>query len=270
MWDTDLAIAEAEWAAEHGLRGVNFPAPRRGITPYDTPIWEPFWSACEDLNLVLATHGGAGDPSTWKGRHASFIMRIEASFALCRAALPRLIFSGVFERHPSLKLTYTELVEHPSSWWKPTEKEYDELFAEDGWEIKGMLTKLPSEYMRDNVFLGASFLHRNPEETKIAVRDGYASNVMWASDYPHIEGTLVHPLGPEDVQSTTRLALPYDFAGVDPDAARAMAGENAVRVYGLDADALTAVAARIGAPTLSDIGQAPAWVPDHWGPGKPQ
>jgi predicted TIM-barrel fold metal-dependent hydrolase len=270
MWDPDAAVAEARLAGEHGLRGVNLPAPRPGIPLYDDPVWEPFWSTCEERGLVLATHAGAGDASTWKGPHGLFIMRIEASMGLCRAALPRLIFSGVFERHPALKLTYTELTEHPSSWWTATAREYDGLFADNGWEIAGLLSKRPSEYMRDNVFIGASFLHRDPDEAMIAVRDGYASNMMWASDYPHIEGTLVHPLGPDEVQSTTRLAFAFDFAGVPGDEVRAIIGQNAAAVYGLDPDALASVAARIGAPTLDDLKEAPSWVPTNWGPDRPQ
>jgi predicted TIM-barrel fold metal-dependent hydrolase len=270
MWDPEAARVEAERARKSGLKAVNFPAPRPGIPAYDDPEWEAFWSTCEDLEMVLATHGGAGDPSSWKGRHAAFIMRIEASFSACRAGLPRLIFSGVFDRHPRLKLTYTELVEHPSSWWRSTEREYDELFAENGWEIEGILSQKPSQYMRQNVFLGASFLHRDPHEAALAVEHGYSDNIMWASDYPHIEGTLVHPLGPDDVQSTTRLALAFNFAGIDSSRVRAMAGENAVRVYGLDRAALAKAAARIEAPTVKDISSPPAWVPEHWGPGRPQ
>jgi predicted TIM-barrel fold metal-dependent hydrolase len=270
MWDPEAAVAEAKWAGEHGLRGVNFPAPRPGIVAYDDPVWEPLWSVCEDLGLVLSTHAGAGDPSTWKGRHGLFVMRVESSMGPCRAALPRMVFSGVFERHPGLKLTFTELTEHPSSWWTTTAREYDSLFADNGWEIEGLLSKRPSEYLAENVFIGASFLHRDPAEAHLAVRDGYVTNVMWATDYPHIEGTLVHPVDPDDVQSTTRLALAFDFAGVPGDAVRAMAGQNAVGAYGLDGDALASVAARIAAPTLEDLKEPPAWVPPNWGPDRPQ
>lgn len=270
MWDPPAAAREVPEARRAGLRAVNFPAPRPGIPAYDDPGWEPFWSACEENEMVLATHGGAGDPSTWKGRHGKIIMRLESAFASCRTALPRMIFSGVFERHPGLKLTYTELVEHPSSWWGPTLREYDELYAENGWEIDDLLSKPPSEYVRNNVYIGASFLHRRPVEASIAVRDGYVHNIMWASDYPHIEGTLVHPETDQDCPSTTRLALSFDFAGVPPDAVRAMAGENAARVYGFDYPELQKIAGRIKAPSLADMAVAPAWVPEHWGEGRAQ
>src|SRR5439155_19306644 len=55
MWDVEAAIRELEWASSVGLRGVNFPAPKPGIKPYDHPDWEPFWAACEERGMTLAT-----------------------------------------------------------------------------------------------------------------------------------------------------------------------------------------------------------------------
>jgi hypothetical protein len=34
VWDIDLAVKEVEWCAEHGLRVVNLPAPRRDFPAY--------------------------------------------------------------------------------------------------------------------------------------------------------------------------------------------------------------------------------------------
>src|SRR5947207_13504983 len=73
MWDIDAAIKEAEWAKNHGIRGINFPvesAPttelRRsrfgGVYYYNDPVWDPFWAAVQDLDMPLVSHGGAGDP----------------------------------------------------------------------------------------------------------------------------------------------------------------------------------------------------------------
>jgi predicted TIM-barrel fold metal-dependent hydrolase len=60
-WDIDASRRELEWAAEAGLRGVNFPAPRPGIVPYDDPEWETFWRAVAERDMTLNTHaGGAG------------------------------------------------------------------------------------------------------------------------------------------------------------------------------------------------------------------
>ena len=54
--DIDRAIAEVEWAHDHGLKGVNFPALRGGeILEYNNPAWDPFWAVCEERNLPLVT-----------------------------------------------------------------------------------------------------------------------------------------------------------------------------------------------------------------------
>jgi hypothetical protein len=105
------------------------------------------------------------------------------------------------------------------------------------------------------VFIGASFLSHF--EAVGAVRDGYAAQVMWGSDYPHMEGTFQYPDGGDfgHGESIGRLAMRFTFAGLGEEPITAMVGGNAVRVYGLDADKLAAVAARIGAPTVDELSQ---------------
>jgi hypothetical protein len=57
----------------------------------------------------------------------------------------------------------------------------------------------------------------------------------------------------------------HTFAGLDPAAVRSMVGENALRVYGLDADELARVANRIGAPTIVELTTAIDAVPPDGG-----
>jgi hypothetical protein len=117
--------------------------------------------------------------------------------------------------------------------------------------------------MTDHVFLGASFLHRDPAEPWRAVRGGYVRNVLFGTDYPHAEGTLVET---GDERSTTRTALAYIFSGVPEAPLRRMAGQNAIDVYGLPGEALTQVAERIGAPSPEDLAESPNpdTVPAYW------
>jgi hypothetical protein len=51
----------------------------------------------------------------------------------------------------------------------------------------------------------------------------------------------------------THLSMRYAYAGLPAEGVRRMLGENAIDVYGLDRRALEAVAARINAPTLSEL-----------------
>ncbi len=104
--------------------------------------------------------------------------------------------------------------------------------------------------MATNVFYGASFA--SPYEVEQAVAHGLGSQLLWGSDYPHLEGTFVYPEG-RDRPSVTRLALRNTFCAVPGDETLRMVGQNAVDIYGLDAEALRATAAEIGAPTLDEL-----------------
>lgn len=262
-WDLDLALKEIVWAREAGLKGVNFPAPRSGIPPFDDPAWEPIWSVCEDLGMALSSHAGAGDPKQWEGRLSAVLPQLETSGFVLTKGLHRLIFGGVFERHPRLKIVYTEASAQPSLWWSNTCEEYDAVWRKRHWSIGDLCPRPPSEYMRDHVFLGASFLHRAPQEPWRAIRGGYDAQVMWGSDYPHAEGTMTKMDG---VDSTTRMSLSYIFAGVPEQPTRQIAGLNAARVYGFDPVALATVAERIGSPTIDDLSLPPSedQIPLYW------
>jgi predicted TIM-barrel fold metal-dependent hydrolase len=263
IWDLEAAIDELKWGAEHGLRGVNFPAPRAGIKFFDDPAWEPFWNTCEEHNLPLTTHAGVGNPAEWAGPIAGALAQLEAAGYSVTKGLHRLIFAGVFERHPNLRIVYTEQTAQPSIWWEPAGEEYDSVWRKRNWQVGALCPRPPSEYMRHHVFLGASFLHRAPEEPWKASRGGYAGNVLWGSDYPHTEGTLVEH---GDGTSTTRLSLSYIFSGTPERSVRQIAGANAAEVFGLDMAALERVAERIGAPTMDDLAVPPDPddIPGYW------
>ena len=167
-----------------------------------------------------------------------------------------LVFGGVFERHPRLRLVTTE---SPGLWWQFVLKEMDSIYLTDtrsyGPAEKERVPRLPSEYAVEQVWIGASFHARFEAEDAIA--NGYADRVIWGSDYPHFEGTYQY-----DADRTERRA---DDVGLAPVHLRRPAerrgrgtslGGNAMNAYDLDYDALTKVAARINAPTYDDLNSA--------------
>jgi predicted TIM-barrel fold metal-dependent hydrolase len=178
-----------------------------------------------------------------------------------------LIFGGVFERHPKLRLVIVEL---PGAWWKPVVNELDSIYlmsnrrplGDFADKISDHVPRLPSEYFASNVFIGASFMSH--DEAEAAVRDGMDHNVLWGSDYPHVEGTWAGALS-EDEEPMTWRALRWTFAGIDSAAVRRMAGVNAIAALGLDANALTSVARRIDAPSVAAIARPLEAVPPDGG-----
>jgi predicted TIM-barrel fold metal-dependent hydrolase len=245
MWDVDLAVREVEFAAKVGLRGINFPAPRPGIAEYDDPQWENFWSACEAHGLNLATHAGRPGPPTF-GPQRMAMMRLEACGWPARRAMHRMIFGGVFARHPGVKLILTEL---SRGWWVSTMRELDFVYCSPSEALRSQVPLEPSQYMRSNVFIGSSFTP--PSEVAEAVHDGYADQMLWGRDYPHGEGTYKYPESDAE-GSLTRDYLRWAFSGSSALVAEGMLSDTPIRAYGLDRRALRTVAERIG-PTLDDV-----------------
>jgi len=249
MWDIDEAIKEMTWAREHGLRGVNFPSEAGpgegsasrlgGLYYYHDPKWDPFWAACQDLEMNLASHGGFGpmmDPSI----PASAVLWVFETLPYGRKPIARMIFGGVFERFPGLKVVYTE---HMGNWWGLLMEDMDSL------AYMGGMPKLPSEYAKQSIFIGASFQSR--KEAIDCMENDYWQNVIWGNDYPHVEGSW-NP-GMEGPDRESMLSLRYTYHDLDPAKVNAILGENGCRVWGLDYDKLHGLAQTINAPTLREV-----------------
>jgi predicted TIM-barrel fold metal-dependent hydrolase len=263
MWDLEAAIAELRWCAEAGLKGVNFPAPRAELIGYENPHWDPFWAACQDHSFVLASHGGGGAATPpVSGPMGSYIYMAESNAFNRVSPVVRLVFGGVFERFPGLKVVQTE---QQGAWYGDVLKELDSRWMGFRLQIGDYLTTPPSETLRAHYFVGASFQSRFEAQT--AIDQGYVDNILWGSDYPHPEGTYHFPDDPNDPDEipTTHLAMRNTYAGLPAEPIRKMLGENAVKVYGFDRDALVKVAARINAPTLEELSHPIDQRPDQWG-----
>jgi predicted TIM-barrel fold metal-dependent hydrolase len=238
IWDVDKAVAELEWGMEAGLKAVNLPAPRSDFPLYVDPVYEPLWSAVEASGLPLVTHVGGGEPPLgWPGPAPGLCLMFAELDWLARRGLWQMIFGGVFERHPGLKLVYTET---RVVWVQTTLADLDAIYLNDMvQDIRRELPRLPSEYWETNCYIGGSFL----APFEVARRDEVGlRNLMWGSDYPHVEGCWPR----------TRLSMRNTFCDVPEPEARMILGTNALDVYNLDADALQPVVDRIG-PTVEEI-----------------
>jgi predicted TIM-barrel fold metal-dependent hydrolase len=234
-WDIDTALKEIHWAKQSGLRGILIPSRWGKLAPYHHPKYEPIWALCEELDLVVHLHSGAA-PMEDYAEHVG-MMGIYITEVVWWSVRPIwfLIWGGVFERHPRLKLAITE----STTIWAPETKalmdqRYEEThFSAKLGDYRSHLSRKPSEYFERNIFLGASCMPRREVEMRQAIGLG---NIMWGSDYPHPEGSW-----PE-----TRAQMLANFRGVPEPEVAAMLGGNALRVYGFDEGKLAPLAARIG------------------------
>jgi hypothetical protein len=141
-------------------------------------------------------------------------------------------------------------------------RELDSFYV--SFEMDCELKQLPSDYLRQNVYLGASFL--SPWQASDSVAEGYVDRVLWGRDYPHIEGVFQATVAPDE-EPMTKLSLRHVFHDIPPADTVKILGHNALGVFGLSGDYLQSVADRIGASTLAQLAVAPTALPENDGNG---
>jgi predicted TIM-barrel fold metal-dependent hydrolase len=215
-------IKELERTAKMGFAGAMIteypPEDRR----YDQPEYEPFWAAAQALDMPLSLHTATRRQG--KIRSAGEKTLRDASSRATKVFYPAtsmcdMIFAGVFERYPNLKLAIVEFelawVPHLLSSMDYTYRErHEEAFYrfKDGWR--------PSDFFHRNVFL--SF---QEDEVGIRLRDIIGvDSMMWGSDYPHSESTFPQ----------SRQILAQILAGVPEDECAKIVGGNTARLYHFD------------------------------------
>lgn len=238
--DIETAVAEVHWVREAGLASVMLPTGDTDLPSYHDTRYDPLWAACVEEGLPVTFHSG-GTPWLGYGSEAMWVTKVEFMW-WARRPLWQLIFGGVFERFPDLRVAFTEL---GADWIPAMLERLDEQYGspfERG--ITDVLRSSPTEYWHSNCYVGASFMSR--AECDLRDRLG-ADRMMWGADYPHIEGTWPHSLD----------ALREAVTGCSPEEVRLIAGETAAEVYGFDMDVLRAVAERVS-PSIEDVVSPPA------------
>ena len=243
--DIDASVREVRDAHAMGLFGGVLLQTSTGDHPYyHDPRYEPLWAVCEELDMPLQSHSGWSPD--YGDSDASTAMYITEVANWAQRPFAALVWSGAFERHPGLRLIFTET---GCTWILETLRLLDRYAANPIFKYFTQgLSLTPAEYFARQCFLGASFLA--PDEGADRHRVG-VGKYMWGTDYPHLEGTWPHTMD----------RLRETFASYPEQEIRAMLGETAASVYGFDLEVLSPIAERIG-PDLQEIRQASA-VGDH-------
>jgi predicted TIM-barrel fold metal-dependent hydrolase len=240
MQDVDLAIAQMRECAKQGLKAINIPAfpmapqgslnggatagadqQQRALTGdvngercYADPEFDPFWKAACELNMPITIH--LGGRVVRFGQPKWFLSDLLMSKFAMGETIAIMIYGGVFDRFPDLKLAS---VESGVGWFAFAANYMDETWKKQRFWINSELKNPPTTYWQKNIY--GSFIH---DRAGIMMRDfPGAGNIMWSSDYPHSETTF-----PNSQDVITQL-----FEGV-PDSDKAMIlGLRAKELYGL-------------------------------------
>lgn len=184
----DAAEAELARVATLGHRGAIL-----DVLVSDEPAfeesWESFWATANDLGLPISFHLGKGMHSIKvKARSWRMPAAVAVSPLQLDEMLTGMIFSGILERYPNVRVVFGEA----GLGWVPyllerldhEHEKYADLIDDV------VLPHPPREYFRRQVFL-------TYEEDNLGMEllpHIGATNVLWASDYPHGDSTWPHSL----------------------------------------------------------------------------
>ena len=229
MEDPLAARDELERLAKRGVRHFNVLAARADPPVYDES-WEPFWDSAEQIGLPIGFHLAVetGLNRSAPSQSANPVVARATRFAQSHPGyqliepIAGLIFTGVLDRHPNLKLV---MAESGLAWIPNFIQAMDRLLnrIRMGHEkldnIERLPELMPSEYFPRQIwmtfqddFYGIKMLNILPED-----------KVMWASDYPH----------PASTWPDSQAVIEKLMEGLSPDVQRKVLYGNARDLYGL-------------------------------------
>ena len=183
--DIDFAVSEIERAASLGLRSAMLPISPPDDRRYNDAAYDPIWAAAAAHGFPVSFHVGTGaNPVTERGPGGAVINYVEVGLGAPRT-LAYLAASGVLERHPELHVV---MVECGAGWLAWLMERMDEAFEEHAGWVKPKLAEPPSFYVRRQ---GHVTFGNDASGVENRAFTG-VEPLLWASDYPHPEGTWPH------------------------------------------------------------------------------
>lgn len=215
MTSVEQGIRDMERIKALGLRGVMMPG-FPVIEDYDSPIYDPFWEAAVALGLPLSFHILTYKDGLGKARGP----KVNAFMSIIRGnqdIIGTMIFSGVFERHPGLKVVCAEA---DAGWVPHYMYRLDHALERNPWTAgKSILERSPSHYFRQNIYLTFQ-----DDIIALQLRQFFnRERMMWASDFPHLDSTY-----PESMA-----LLAEQTRNLDAQERRWLLHDNVASLYGL-------------------------------------
>lgn len=180
-----LGVAQLQQVKSLGLAGALIAIAPDEDKPYSHADYEPFWETTASLGLPLSLHVHTGR----RGPRSNKMVEKTLNPHVIQRTVAELIFGGVFERHPQLRVVSAE---NDASWAANFEQRMDYAYRRHRF-VEGFSFQqdvLPSKFFRQNVF--CTFMD---DRSAFVARDEIGlGNIMWSSDYPHTDSTWPNSL----------------------------------------------------------------------------
>lgn len=223
VYDIDAAIKEMQRCNDMGLKGGlvwQVPDPKLPLT---SDHYEKLWAAAAEMGYPLNFHILTGF-NYFREKRAG-MEKIRGSVNIKTADVVTtvfdLIWSGVFERHPKLKV---EIVEGEIGWLPFILQQWDYYYRRNtkpGHPNEDFLiSRLPSEIFLDHVY--ATFMDDYVGGQTLKFWGD--KNCMWSSDYPH----------PNMTWPNSRAFLGRQIGDLDPEKQKRVLSQNVIDLYKLE------------------------------------
>jgi predicted TIM-barrel fold metal-dependent hydrolase len=222
-WDT---AACGDWVREAhrlGLKTFMLPldpgerADGRTIY-YSAREYDPMWAAAEELGMPVSFHVGEQVNFGDSPAACAPVFLRELGPSQFRKIFGELVFGGVLDRFPGLKVVFAEA----NIYWVPGLIQDAEMLFNTHSRVYNVLPAKPPEYYWHNNFY-ATFI-ADMAGFRLLDMIGY-DRVMFSTDYPHNEGT--YGFTSDAIEAVIEVSR-------NDDDIRAILGGTAIKIYNLD------------------------------------
>jgi len=185
MRTPEEAVDELRAAKAQGFRAVMLPGDPE-IEDYDHELYDAFWSACEDINMPVSFHILTTKDGILERVRGSRLVHQIVTVRGIQNIMLLLILGGVFDRHPKLNVV---CVESDAGWVPHFKFRMDHAYERHRFHLQAeTLQQMPSTYFENNIFV----TFQDDYSVKHVQSGLNMQRVMWATDFPHSDGTYPH------------------------------------------------------------------------------
>ncbi len=191
--DVTAAVADLEDISKRGMRGAMIWGSPPEDRPYDDPAYDRFWRAAEEHRLPVSLHVATGRGShsarirdalgKWGSRSVNAGVLYMGLIHEIQESLSTLIFGGVFERFPELRIVSAE---NDVGWFPHYLHRLEHTYEKYREMMPNPPPRKPSEYVRRQIWATFQDDPVGPANHQFFGADNY----MWASDFPHSDSTF--------------------------------------------------------------------------------
>ena len=174
---------------------------------YGDPRFDHIWAEAQDLDVPLAMHTTTGKwkrPSVLNPK----IRSLGGDYAEVQASLAEMIYGGIFDRFPRLKIVVAEF---DIGWVAHMVGTLDAHNPDQG------LKMAPADYLRRNVW----FTFQDDRAGVLTTPMYGEDNFLWSSDYPH--GVTTWP--------DSQIIVDRQFEGISEEIKRKVTRQNTIDLY---------------------------------------